>query len=807
MRVKLSKGPCRMLNEKLHSCSFKTSIAAILTKSRLFTCFKHGIHGSLVHSIHLPEIEKHYSALLRNAAQARAISDGKAVHCRILKTIPRAHLFLSNSLVNMYCKCNSLPHAFHLFNEMPQPDVVSWNTIIDGCFLAGLPSDALVCFKEMLRSGVTPDEFSFIGVLKNCDIGMGFSAHCVVVKYGLGDSAFIANGLAEFYAKFGLLGDMMMVFDSLKCKDIVLVNALIGFLAKAGNIGEAFAIFSHYVLSSRLLPDRATFVNLLGVIDGFKFWRQCVQVHGMIIKSGFEGDGSIENSLVRAYSCCGCMDDAHDLLRYSNSWNAISWTSLLNGYSEKEQFQDALDAFCQICQNGMLLDDVLLSCILSTLAASECLEVGIQLHAIVVKHGFELNYSINHALMDMYSKCMFMLDAQKIFQHIGEECNLLSWTILISGYVKCGSSIEALKCFYQMNRKGINADSVACISVLMGCTDLQAVDQGKQIHASLIKSGCETDISVQTALLSLYSECGSLDEAVRLFEMMAVHDVVSWTALISAYSNLGCIEKSFLCFNQMNQDGIKPNHFTLVSALKASAKLSDALIGKSIHAAVIKTGLEEDTFIGSAVIDMYCKCGSIGSAVSYFHKASKHDVTLWNALLAGHAQHGNVLELLKAYKEMLGHGLEPDSITFLSLLSGCSHGGLLDKVVQLFNSMRNEYGIRPQMEHHACVVGALGRAGLLKDAVSYIDGMGVTPGLTVLRTFISFCIVHGHFKLGLASIAKMVLLGRMDSSGFVLLSNLYAFEEKWCDRRKVRDAMETDAMNVKKVAMSWVTLY
>ncbi|URE00542.1 PPR repeat, partial [Musa troglodytarum] len=773
-------------------CSFRPSVAALLTASRF--------HGSLPHSTALfeVEVEKRYAALLRAAAQSGALPDGRAIHGRILRTISHPSVFLSNSLANMYSKCRVLPHALRVFDEMPNPDVVSWNTVVDGCFLSGLRFDALACFREMLRCGVAPDEFSFVGVLKSCDLGMGFSAHCVVVKYGLGDSAFVASGLAEFYAVYGLLSDVMKVFESLERKDIVLVNAVIGLLAKAGNFEEAFKVFCNHVLASHLLPVRATFVNVLSGIDGFEFWREAIQVHGLVVKFGFEGHGAVQSSLIRVYANCCCMDDAHDLLRYSNSQNVISWTSLICGYASQEQFRDALDVFCHVYHDGTMLDDVLLACVLSIAAASESQKLGIQFHTVVLKYGFGQNNCINHALMAMYTKCMSMPDALKVFQHIGEDHNLLSWTILISGYAKCGSSMEALNTFYQMNKEDIIADSVACIGALMGCTDLQAVDQGEQIHAFLIKSGSEMDVKVQTALLSLYSECRSLNEAIQLFEMMIVHDVVSWTALISAYASLGCIEKALLCLNQMLQDEIKPNHFTFVSALKAAAKLTYPVIGKSIHAAIIKCGLEEDTFIGSALIDMYCKCGSIGNAVSYFNGASKHDLVLWNALLAGHAQHGNVLELLRAYEEMVDRGLKPDDITFLSILSGCSHGGLIDKVVHFFGSMRDDYGIRPQMEHHACVVGAFGRAGLLKDAVSFIEGMGINPGSTVLRTLVSFCIMYRHVRLGLASIAKMVLLGQMDSSAFVLVSNLYAVEEKWHDRRKIRDAMEADVVNLKK---------
>ncbi|XP_038985571.1 pentatricopeptide repeat-containing protein At2g33680-like [Phoenix dactylifera] len=788
-KLKLSFRSIINLTVKFHTRLYSNNPASIRSSTELF------------------ELEKTYAGLFRAFTETQSISNGKALHCHILKTMPRPRLFLSNSLANVYSKCQSVDDARQVFDEMLQPDVVSWNTIIDGYFLSGLRSDAFAGFREMLRCGVAPDEFSFTRALKSCssyrDFGVGLWIHCVIIKYGLGNSAFVANGLVEFYAKFGLLGEMMKVFDMLECKDIVLVNTVIGLLAKAGNFGEAFVKFRDYVLAFSMVPNRATFVNLLGGINGYESLRQGIQVHCLAIKLGFESDDAVENILVRMYCDCGFTNDAFDLLVCSDSKSVVSWTSLIDGYANLGCFQDALEVFYWICHEGGLLDDILLVCILGIAATSGCLQLGIQLHSLILKYGFESNSCIRHALMDMYAKCISMEDAQKIFQQLGKDCSVLSWTTIISGYVYNGFSMEALRSFYQMNREGFYVDSVSCISVLTGCTDLQAIDQGKQAHAFVIKSGCETDISVQTALLSLYADCGCLTEATKLFRMMR-HDVVSWTALISAYAKLGYSEEALVWLVRMLQDGLKPNHFTFACALTASTKLTSSEIGKSLHAAIIKTGLEEDTFIGSALIDMYSKCGSMKSAVNYFTRTSKHDLILWNALLSGHAQHGNIAELLKAYNEMIDLGVKPDGITFLAVLTGCSHGGLVHKVIQYYTMMWDDFRIRPEIEHCACVVDALGRAGLFKEAVDFIQRMGFTPGSTMLRSLISSCINYGYVALGLAAVAKMVMWGMVDGSTYVLLSNLYAVEERWVDRRTAREAMEIVHINVKKVGKSWI---
>ncbi|XP_039130393.1 pentatricopeptide repeat-containing protein At3g63370, chloroplastic-like [Dioscorea cayenensis subsp. rotundata] len=209
-------------------------------------------------------LEKKYAILLRDFAEARAISHGEALHSRILKTIPNPDLFLCNSLINMYSKCGFVQNARRVFDEMPERDVISWNTIIDGYFLAEMFPYVLQFFRCMLHSGVALDEFSFTSICRSClaleAFGNGLAVHCLVIKCGFGGNAFVANGLVEVYAKCHFLRESLKVFVDVEHKDIVLVNTLIGLLAKAGNFEEAFLIFLDNVLIASMWPERATFL-------------------------------------------------------------------------------------------------------------------------------------------------------------------------------------------------------------------------------------------------------------------------------------------------------------------------------------------------------------------------------------------------------------------------------------------------------------------------------------------------------------------------------------------------------------------
>ncbi|KAK1276797.1 Pentatricopeptide repeat-containing protein [Acorus gramineus] len=709
----------------------------------------------------------------------------------------------------MYSKWGLMDHARRVFDEIPQPDVVSWNTMINGYVSSGSDSLAFDWFLKMVSCGVVPDEFGSSAVLKACsglgDVCGGARVHCVAIKSGICGSAFVGCGLVEFYAGFGFYEDSMRVFDEMVFKDVVLVNAVIGVQAKIGHLGGAFLNF-RWMLSSSMAPARASFVNLMmAVINGScGDFRPGEQVHGLVVKSGFEGDGVIENSLVRMYTSCGSVGGGFDLLVHSGSNNLMSWTTLISGCADLGCFREAMEAFCWIFGEAFSVDSVLISCILGVSAVARCIGFGTQGHSIVLKNGYETDICVMNSLMDMYAKCSSMMDAMKIFQQISNYRDLFSWTIVISGNVRNGFQMEALLSFKQMRKEGVTLDASVCCSILMGCTDMQPIRNGEQIHCYVIKSGCQTDVLVQTALLSLYANHGNLESVYELFQKMNAQDVVSWTALISGSSKVGCDEIALLWLLEMLWEGVMPNQFTLTSALASSARLTATELGRSLHSRIIKTGFKEDKFIGCALIDMYSKCGIIEDAVAYFNEIPKQDVALWNSVLAGHAHNGNVLELLNTFEDMQLHKMNPDELSFLALLSGCSHGGHVDMAVQYYMLMKDEYGIVPKKEHHSCIIDALGRAGLFRDALLIIERLGFDPGPEVLRTLINSCIVHRHIRLGLSVAAKMVVLGATDASSYVLLAKLYAVNGRWNDARNTREAMDRSCSKGKKVGRSWI---
>ncbi|XP_068669160.1 pentatricopeptide repeat-containing protein At2g33680-like [Aristolochia californica] len=770
----------------------------VVNTVRCYTSSSIGSYGSF---------HKNHTYELRICAENGFLFYGKALHAHMLKAVPRTDLFLSNSLANMYSKCMCMEDACRVFDEITHPDVVSWNTIIGGYFISGSKVLASRWLRRMLLCGVLPDQFTLSGLLKGCisagDLGIGLQSHALSIKVGLGGDAFVGSGLVEFYAQFNCLDELRKVSDGLVYKDAVFVNTMIGVLAKSGNLAEAVENFK-WILASLLAPTRASFVNFLSAVDNCDALEMGMQIHGSVIKFGFESDGCVENSLVGMYANCDAMGHASDMLIYTGSSNVMSWTTLIDGYASSGFLQDAMELFCLVYNELSVIDNILLACILGVSATSECLDLGTQVHSIALRAGFESDLCVMEALMDMYAKCSSMEITLKIFCQINDHHSLFSWTTVISGFVHNGFPNEALVSFCKMRTEGVDPDSVACISALMACTNLHSVDQGEQIHAFIIKGGFETVIYVQTALLSLYVDGGDLSGVRKVFGKMHRRDVISWTALISGYTKLGYHEEAVDSLFKMLQEGVEPNQFTLASTVTACTKLTATEIGEFIHSLIIKSGFETHKVVGSALIDMYSKCGKIGNAIKYFKEMPKSDIVLWNALLAGYAQHGYCSEVLRAIEEMQIYGVEPDCVTFLAVLSGCSHGGFANEAIKYFILMSEKYQISPMTEHFSCIVDAFGRAGMFKEAVEFIEGMKIEPGIVILRTLLSSCIVHGCIQLGLAVAAKMIMLGKCDTGTYVLLSKLFSVGERWNDAKKVREVMETKCLEGKKVGRSWI---
>eukprot|EP00250_Pteridium_aquilinum_P004355 c14572_g3_i1 orf=1-1437(+) len=440
----------------------------------------------------------------------------------------------------------------------------------------------------------------------------------------------------------------------------------------------------------------------------------------------------------------------------------------------------------------------------------EFLDEGRKLHAAIVKKGLERNSLVGSSLVGMYAECGKLAEAQEMFEKLLVQ-DVILWTALISGYADHGKCKEALDCLEQMQKDGFSPDPLTYVCGLQACCGLRALDMGQILYSEAVKKGLEQDLYIGNALVEVYCKCAMLTESRKIFERLPVRDLVSWTSIIGGYAEYGHVEEALDCFHNMQLDGITPDvvawnavilgclehnecdkSLELIAQMQEQGLSPDSAIfiniinvcrsslameaGKRVHAQVVNLSVPDNSKLAfeTALVDMYGKCGSSRNAWCVFERIDTHNVLSWTALIAANCHVGHVRKALYLFEQMQKDDIQPDAVTFLSILSGCSHVGLVDEGLCCFHSMIEQHKFAPTLEHYACTVDLIGRAGRLEETVKFILQMPVIPGLVVWKTLLSVCKLHDDGECGKWAAQKISVLNPNTIALYVVLSNLCA---------------------------------
>eukprot|EP00253_Pinus_taeda_P001094 PITA_01094 len=478
--------------------------------------------------------------------------------------------------------------------------------------------------------------------------------------------------------------------------------------------------------------------------------------------------------------------------------------------------------------SSKIYDRLLQGCIVKKSLAD-----GKRLHVHIIKTGFSPGVVLRNRILDMYSKCGSVENARQMFDKMPmrfvsswntmitgyakwgrlenarelfdkmPERDSISWNAMIAGYAGDGEGEQAQKLFGQMHSEGIEMNEFTFGSVLSVCANTRDLMLGQQIHVHVIKTELQSSVIVGSALLDTYAKSGCIEDARHLFGKMPERNLVSWTAMISGYAQNGYSEEALNVFCQMLGVDVKPNEFTFASVLSSCATLPAPEAGKQVHVHVIRNGFEFNIFVASALLDMYAKCGSIKRARMVFDQMPMRDDVLWNAMIVGYAQNGDGEETLRLFKQMLQAGVKPDHITFIGVLSACSHTGLIEEGYSYFDSMSRDYFITPRADHYACMIDLVGRAGLLDLAEDLINKMPIEPDAIVWSALLGACRIHGNIDLGKRAAEGLLKLEPLNVVTHILLSNIYAAAGRWDEAAKIRKLMKERGVK-KKPGCSWI---
>ncbi|CAN6444634.1 unnamed protein product [Victoria cruziana] len=443
-----------------------------------------------------------------------------------------------------------------------------------------------------------------------------------------------------------------------------------------------------------------------------------------------------------------------------------------------------------------------LASLLQACIPGKSIRPGKQIHGFLIVNGLGEDTVLGTKLVNLYAVGNCVADARQVFERISKR-NVFLWNVLIRGYAWDGPLEEAIKLFYGMVDVGLRPDNFTFPFVLKACSGLSALKVGKDVHELAVQTGWESDVFVGAGLVDMYAKCGCVDRAHEVFDKMPVRDVVLWNSMVGAYAQNGRPNEALSLCREMRLKGFRLTDATIVTALSASADSAALPQGREIHGYSWRNGFAAHERVGTALVDMYAKGGLVENARRLFDRLAEKRTISWNAMIAGYGMHGHAAEALALFEEMKRTGSVPDHITFVGVLSACSHGGLMDEGWELFNSMKRDYSIEPRVEHYTCVVALLGHSKRLDEAHDLILSMPVEPDTGIWGSLLSSCKIHKNVRLGEMALQKLIELEPTDAGNYVMLSNIYAQSGNWEGVVQMRTMMQERGLK-KAVACSWI---
>ncbi|KAL3537791.1 hypothetical protein ACH5RR_001157 [Cinchona calisaya] len=611
----------------------------------------------------------------------------------------------------------------------------------------------------------------------------------LVFKNGLYNEHLFQTKLISLFCKFGSLNDAVKVFEPVQDKiDPVYHTMLKGHVCHS-SLASTFSFYSG-MMSEGVVPVVYNFTYLLKACAESFNVNAGKKIHGQLIVNGFSSNIYAMTSVMNLYAKCGVMADAYKMFERMPERDLVCWNTVIAGYAQNGLPKRAMKLFLQTQElEGHRPDEVTVISILPACASLGSLRIGKSVHGYVVRGGFQSFVNVETALIDMYAKCGLLETARLIFDRMNYK-TVVSWNTMIDGYAQGGNSEEALKLFDRMLNEKLRPSNVTIMAALHACAELGDLHRGQEIHALINQLGLGSDISVTNSLISMYCKCKRVDIANELFEKLQGKTLVSWNAIILGYAQHGHVNKALSLFCEMQMKNIKPDSFTMVSVISGVSDLSVLQQAKWIHGIAIRNYSDKEIFVMTALVDMYAKCGAVYTARKLFDMTQEKHVTTWNAMIDGYGTHGFGEEAVELFDEMRKGHTKPNNVTFLSIISACSHAGFVEKGRQYFAIMREEYSLEPSVDHYGAMVDLLGRAGRLDEAWRFIQSMPVKPGINVYGAMLGACKIHKNVDFGEKAAEKLFELGPDDGGYHVLLANIYAMASMWDKLAKVRTLME-----------------
>ncbi|KAK8918398.1 Pentatricopeptide repeat-containing protein [Platanthera zijinensis] len=563
-------------------------------------------------------------------------------------------------------------------------------------------------------------------------------------------------------------------------------------------------------------------------------------LHCVALKAGFNENVEVGTGILNLYSKCSALDHVLKMFDELSQRNILTWTILLSACVLRGEHELGLSLFKCMLVDGVLPNCFTLATAFKCCAKNSSLRVGKSIHGWIFRNDIENDIILQNSIINFYAKHDAFVYARKVFELMPER-DAVSWNSIIGVHIQLGDMTAAMDLFRASPSKAVSSwntfingqmenkfdqtalellhlmvkigplfDQYTFSIALALSAKLALLDLGKQIHCKLLRLGFENDAFVKNSMINMYSKCGEVETSLIIFSDRVQSPNLSqlspsFITLIAGYVHKGFIEEALALFSRMLNEGAPADAFTLTSIAAACADAGIFQQGRQIHACIEKLGHGVDVFLASAVIDMYAKCGSLDDGRKVFDGIECTNIVFWTSMIASYALYGEGREAIDVFQMMLENRIMPNKISFVGILSACSHAGLVEEGYKYFKMMQKDHGIVPTIEHFNCMVDLLGRQGLLDEAKNFICEHNLRHHSLVWKTLISACRVHGDFEAAIWASEKLVEIEPHEAGSYVLLSNIYATKREWAKVSRLWSVMKSKGVK-KQPGRSWIQL-
>ncbi|XP_002964429.2 pentatricopeptide repeat-containing protein At2g39620 [Selaginella moellendorffii] len=688
------------------------------------------------------------------------------------------------ALVKMYGRCGQVEDAEVVFEGIPWKDVVAWTAMVTSFAQNGFSDRAFEYYRKMQLEGRVPNKITLLGIVDACD-----SAHrCREIRTRMERAPFqsdtsVKNALLSRFGRLGSIDDARDAFKSIGKRNLVSWNAMIFALVQHQKFEEVLDAYRQLQLDG----EKADRISFIGVLDGCAMLEDLVEgkkAHRHVLEKGLSKDRMIRNALVNMYGRCSSVEKARQVFEKIEEKDIVSWNALASAAARHQLHDEVLELLREMDLEGVKADSITFIAVVGACGSLRAVREGTEVHGRIYAAGLlndsEKSRKLKTALVDMYGKCGNVEAAKEVFSSIrgGDD---IPWTAMMAASV--GNAVGTLRLLQEMDLEGVKPSSIAYAVLLDAFTGPFALGDGEKIHARINERWLHKNALLSISLVNMYARCGCLEEARKVFEQQGddLDSVVLWNSMLAAFISQGHGYEALELSLRMDLEGVRPSETTFVALLEACSLVTDRQRGDKLYRRFRRSGFAPNVIVDTALVNLHSiSGGSLEDIRTFFDKMKVKTQVSWSSMISAYARRGLPDEALELLGSMIQLGLDPDGVTFISLLSGCSYGGLVDEACQCFYSLEHDHGLKPGVEHQRIMVDVLGRAGWLDEAEKMAgmasDEKNIEGGTGAWTSLLSSCRNFGDSERGARAAAAASQREPGRASSYLILSSIYAEE-------------------------------